>query len=268
MARNRTRAVVDRLVQVARRLTPHLMALPGAAAVAVDGSLAGGCVDERSDLDLHVYCSAVPAPEVRRPFVHRLADPTPPPDVAVPPFGNEDHFFLDGVRVEAIFLPIPDLWQRIYDAWTAGTPGSGCSTTWFYTLQHSQVLADPSGALHELRQALRTFPPRLRERLVSWNVALAWHYLEHLETALQRADWPFFTDRLARLLAAYFDALFALNERFHPGEKRLLAYAAGCERAPADHQRRLARLVDPSTGAAERVDLARDLLRDLAGLSP
>uniref|UniRef100_A0A7C2WD88 DUF4037 domain-containing protein n=1 Tax=Thermorudis sp. TaxID=1969470 RepID=A0A7C2WD88_9BACT len=123
-------------------------------------------------------------------------------------------------------------------------------------------------ALATLRQALRTFPPRLRERLVSWNVALAWHYLEHLETALQRADWPFFTDRLARLLAAYFDALFALNERFHPGEKRLLAYAAGCERAPADHQRRLARLVDPSTGAAERVDLARDLLRDLAGLSP
>jgi hypothetical protein len=50
-------------------------------------------------------------------------------------------------------------------------------------------------------------------------------FMHQIEIALSRKDLPSLNHRITALLASYFDILFAVNRVFHPGEKRLLAYA-------------------------------------------
>ena len=50
-------------------------------------------------------------------------------------------------------------------------------------------------------------------------------YLKQIRTAVVRVDPVSLNHRVAAWLASYFDILFAINGRFHPGEKRLLIYA-------------------------------------------
>jgi hypothetical protein len=57
-------------------------------------------------------------------------------------------------------------------------------------------------------------------------------FLHQLEKAVRRNDLVASNDRLAALLASYFDILFAVNRTPHPGEKRLLKLASACEKVP------------------------------------
>ncbi|GAP13390.1 hypothetical protein LARV_01143 [Longilinea arvoryzae] len=50
-------------------------------------------------------------------------------------------------------------------------------------------------------------------------------YAHQIEKAVHSGDRIRANHRLAALLASYFDVLFALNRRPHPGEKRLVEYA-------------------------------------------
>ena len=50
-------------------------------------------------------------------------------------------------------------------------------------------------------------------------------YLKQITTSIVRRDPVSLNHRIAAWLASYFDILFAINCRFHPGEKRLLTYA-------------------------------------------
>ena len=69
--------------------------------------------------------------------------------------------------------------------------------------------------------------PILRQSLSS--------YLAQIERAVRRGDSVSIQHRVAALLASYFDVLFAVNELPHPGEKRLLQFAATrCAKTPLD----------------------------------
>jgi hypothetical protein len=50
-------------------------------------------------------------------------------------------------------------------------------------------------------------------------------YLKQITTSIVRHDPVSLNHRIAAWLASYFDILFAINCRLHPGEKRLLTYA-------------------------------------------
>jgi len=75
-----------------------------------------------------------------------------------------------------------------------------------------------------------------------------------LEKAARRGDLISVNHRLAGLLASYFDIVFAVNRRLHPGEKRLLdAAVRTCPRLPV-------------AMADDVTEILRTATTDLAGL--
>ena len=62
-------------------------------------------------------------------------------------------------------------------------------------------------------------------------------FSRQIKKALKRQDLLSINHRSSEFFASYFDALFALNEQLHPGEKHMLQYAKeNCSRLPQDFE--------------------------------
>ncbi len=57
-------------------------------------------------------------------------------------------------------------------------------------------------------------------------------YLAQMKAAIARGDLISLNHRVAVWIASYTDILFAVNRRYHPGEKRLLTYLTGLPDLP------------------------------------
>ena len=57
-------------------------------------------------------------------------------------------------------------------------------------------------------------------------------YLAQMKAAIARDDLISLNHRAAVWIASYKDIIFAVNRRYHPGEKRLLMYLQGLPELP------------------------------------
>ena len=118
-------------------------------------------------------------------------------------------------------------------------PALGYTTAFWGTILRAQILYDKNGWLTALKTRLeRPFPEELRRQIIIRNYAMLRgslsSYLHQIEIAVQRDDPVGLQHRITALLSSYFDVLFALNRRPHPGEKQLLANALRLEKQPAE----------------------------------
>lgn len=213
-------------------------ALPDVVAVALAGSHAAGSGDDRSDLDLYVY-AAPPIPlETRRAIAAWFAadadaDADAHTDIEI---GNEfwepgDEWVHQpsGIALDLIYRDpawIEDQLARVLVRHEAST---GYSTSLWFNVLHSVALADSTGWYRQLQaRAATPYPEPLRHAIIAKNHPILRRtrssYRHQIQLAMERDDPISVQHRLTALLASYFDVLFALNRRPHPGEKRLLAF--------------------------------------------
>jgi hypothetical protein len=75
-------------------------------------------------------------------------------------------------------------------------------------------------------------------------------YRLQIEKAANRGDIVSISHRTAAFMESYFDILFALNRKTHPGEKRLIPLCLeNCPILPADFEENLHRLFSQLYGA-------------------
>jgi hypothetical protein len=114
----------------------------------------------------------------------------------------------------------------------------GYSTCFWFNVLNSRALYDRGGWYAALqRRADQPYPEALRLAVVAKNypiLRLLRHsaYQHQLEHALERADMVSVQHRITAVLTSYFDILFAVNKELHPGEKRLIEYAARLPKTP------------------------------------
>jgi hypothetical protein len=260
---------------LARKIAAAFSALPNVEAVALGGSQASGRVDSDSDIDLYVYTSSpIPLPQ-REAIVVPLGAAKPNNQA----FWDVADGWVDadsGVEVEAVYWGTSWIEGMLDRVLVQHRPGSGYSTSHWYTIRNAMCLYDRSGWFAALQERSREgYPEELRRAIITWNHPvlrkISASYRNQIAKAVRRNDSVSVNHRLAELLASYFDVVFALNRVLHPGEKRLLELTPElCEKVPANMRSQMAKVLqgasvpDPALIAAidELIDSLDRLMQE------
>jgi len=227
--------ISDTVREIARRLGE----MPGVIAVALGGSTVGGRTDLGSDHDLYVYAPEPPPIPLRTALAHEY-DPNAEIDNQAFGPGDEWGDRATGEAVDLMYWSPAWIEEQLTRVLDQHLPMVGYSTCFWYTVLHSVPLIDHTGWFAALQtKARQPYPEPLRRAIIANNLPLLRSarssFLQQTERAITRDDPVSVHHRTAALLASWFDVLFALNRKPHPGEKRLLAIArAECALCPPD----------------------------------
>ncbi len=256
---------------LAERVTRRFASLLQVEAVAQAGSRSSELADAESDIDLYVYVTEDIPLEVRA----EIASGSPRAEVGNVIWEPGDEW-LDaetGTSVDVMYRQVRWIEEQLDRVLVRREASVGYSTCFWYNVLHSQTLFDRTGWFEALQRRTRqSYPEDLRRAIIAKNYPLLRRnqssYLHQIELAVMREDIVSVNHRVTALLASYFDALFALNELPHPGEKRLIQHAeASCLKVPAKMEQQVRDLLEsvgrPESGTAEKVNALLDGLDEL-----
>lgn len=202
-----------------------LAALPEVEAIALGGSRAGEIYDEKSDYDVYLYCTAPVAEAVRREILGRYC--------SAMETGN--HFWeyednctlISGIDIDVLYRDLDAFTADVASVVEDCQPRNGYTTCMWHNLLICKILYDRDGRLAAAKARFDVpYPSLLKERIIARNRKLLRGsmpaYEGQIAKAAGRGDLVSVNHRTAAFLESYFDVIFALNERTHPGEKRLV----------------------------------------------
>lgn len=203
----------------------ELSRLPQIEAIALGGSRAGTCYDEKSDYDVYLYCTSPVPEEVRRSLLSRYC--------SYMEIGNhfwelEDNCTLNnGIDIDILYRNLDDFTADVASVVEAFGARNGYTTCMWHNLRTCKIIYDSTGRLALAKQRFDVpYPAQLREEIISRNRKLLHGtlpaYQLQVSKALNRGDLVSVNHRISAFLESYFDMIFALNNQTHPGEKRLV----------------------------------------------
>lgn len=258
------------LLDLAQAVATSYGELPQVEAVALGGSLASGVADQGSDIDLYVYVRESISIERRAQIAKSGASYAEVDNQFWEP-GDEWIDAETGIHVDVMFRTVAWIEEQLARVLERHEASVGYSTCFWYNVATSEVLYDRTGWYRKLQQAAgRRYPEALRRAVVAKNYPIlrdtASSYRYQLIGAVKRGDRVSVNHRVAAILASYFDVLFAVNRKLHPGEKRLLEIAMSeCEKLPTGIEEQVEGLIAAvsESSVVERMDTLIDGLDEL-----
>lgn len=270
--------LIDRLLPLAAAFAT------GPAAIALAGAHAKGVADAQSDLDIYVFAEDWLDNEARRELTRQAVPEAEGlrcwatlPALAGTDFkvGTQEvemSMHALGPLRETVARALDGEVERRYETWTPNGYYSDCELA---DVANVVVLADPAGLLAPLVEAVRSYPPKLRQRLIADGLRSAGFWIGnfHLETALSRADGFYLQSMMQQIVNDLVHAAFAINEVYFPGDKKMSKQLGKLPRLPAGFQAGLdAALLgrgNQSTAAwRERFQIIERLTEELRSLAP
>lgn len=218
--------------QRAARAIEGLSKLSGVRGILCYGSYAAGTFDDRSDIDLYVFCEGhVPAEDARRKRIERIEGAegirlahaaSGWPDQWCP---AGERFQIDGVQIDVTYNTlewITTVVTRVTGEGLVSIPELRFRAhTMLGLLENSLILYDPDSVLTKLRSLLHPYPVKLKQRLRTESLSVAEESLQELRDYVERdIGNSAFHFHLGRVLDAMGTLLFAINERYDPATKR------------------------------------------------
>lgn len=215
-------------------------------ALALGGSRATGNNDKTSDYDVYVYITSDLPEDMRRSILSDFC--------SVMEIGNhywelEDNCTLDdGTDIDIIYRNLDDFDHALDNVINKNSINYGYTTSMWHNLLTSKILYDEHGRFKDLKDKYDVkYPAKLKEKIIQKNRNLLSGVLPsydlQIKKAINRNDMVSINHRLTEFLACYFDIIFALNEKTHPGEKRLVEICKEqCSLLPLDFEQNLVRL--------------------------
>lgn len=224
-----------------QRLTGLFAEMPQVRTIALGGSRAGGAIDAASDIDLYIFTSQE-IPLSAREAVVAACGGASRADLGLTFWGPGDEWVdaRTGIEIDLVYFDAAWFEDQLRRLWYTGQASLGYTTCLWETLRRSVSCYDPHGWYGALQsEALLDYPENLRDNIIALNHPVLRtvipSYYNQIAKAVRRGDLVSVNHRLAALLASYFDVLFAVNRRLHPGEKRMQYYAErNCPLLPKD----------------------------------
>lgn len=212
-------------------------------AIALGGSRAGTNYDEKSDYDIYVYINSPISVDIRNDIYKNYAKII---EVKNQYWEEEDNIVLnDDIPADIIYRNLNDFINDVKSVAVDCIPHNSYTTCMWHNLINSKIIYDKNGNLEQAKKELSIpYPDQLSKNIVErnhnlLNLALP-NYYDQIKKATKRGDLVSINHRTAEFLASYFDLIFALNKKTHPGEKRLVKLAiANCEKLPAHFEENL-----------------------------
>lgn len=207
------------------QLFSELSALPQIEAIALGGSRAGEHFDEKSDYDIYLYCTGPIHEDVRWGLLGKYC--------SYMEIGNhfweyEDNCTLkNGIDIDVLYRNLDDFTADVASVVEQHQARNGYTTCMWHNLVTCKIIYDESGRLSAAKERFTVpYPEQLRTNIVERNRKLLCGTMPAYETqilkAAHRNDLVSVNHRVSAFLESYFDLLYALNRKTHPGEKRLM----------------------------------------------
>ena len=159
-------------------------------------------------------------------------------------FGCEDDIvFSDGTIVEIISRTIDESLDILYQSLIKHIPKQGFSTVEVNNILNGIILYDKDNKLQSIRDRFKVeYPQELKNNFISLNRDMLHGKAPSIDKeiikSLKRKDFVTMQRWCNLFLESYFDILFAINERYHTGENKMLQYALdNFSRLPKDVSR-------------------------------
>jgi hypothetical protein len=243
--------------------------IPGIEAIAWCGSTAMGVADAHSDFDFYIYTNAPVPVESRRAVILERSQHSQLNNM----FWELEDEWIDREdrRFNAMYRSCDFVFGEIAARLERYSADLGYTTAYCFSVANGFILHDPRQWLGTVQEQLRqSFPESLIRSIVAKNRPVLGGgmqscYLAQMKAAIARDDLISLNHRVAVWIASYTDILFAVNRRYHPGEKRLLKYMQGLPNLPENTLEDIPRLctlagslsspiIEHVTGALDRLD--------------
>lgn len=242
--------------------------------IAVGGSRAVKRNDEFSDYDVYVYATEPIPIEGRLDVLEKHCD-----SIALDNHYREHEdvcIMEDGTQLNIVYREFDVFLEGIARVAERCEPLDGCTTSMWNSLLVSRIAYDKGGLLAAAREKYTIpYPQQLKHNIISHHMNLIKYglpsYMAQMEKAMKRKDMVNINQCAQRFLNSYFDIIFALNEKLHPGEKRLIQICVEeCKILPANFELNIRLLLnsmfkDPA--ASTVVDLIVTELEKVIGLT-
>jgi len=229
--RKRSDKMFDRLIQ-------EMSQFSEVEAIALGGSRATGTFDDKSDYDVYVYLYNDLAEDKRRELLDKYCKTM---EYSNSFWELEDDGVLNNeVEIEFIYRNLNDVKNGIQNV-LEGNVGHGYTTCFIDNVITMKILYDNSKKLTQLQRDLKnTDLSVITQKVIDQNFPLLNRQLpsmyNQIKKAINRNDVHSINHRVTAFFEMYYDILFALNNKTHPGEKRLLENSLKLKRIPVDHK--------------------------------
>ena len=228
------------------QLFAELSALEEVEAIALGGSRAGDVYDEKSDYDIYLYCTGAVPEKIRRAILQKYCKKIE--------LGNhfweyEDNCTLNnGIDMDILYRNLDDFTKGVASVVEEYHAHNGYTTCMWHNLRTCKIVYDRDGRLAQAKKRFDVpYPKQLKENIIENGRKLLHDsmpaYQDQIAKAVKRGDIVSISHRTAAFLETYFDIIFAINERTHPGEKRLVQLCkAQCRVLPKQFEENINKL--------------------------
>ncbi|MDE5717025.1 MAG: DUF4037 domain-containing protein [Lachnospiraceae bacterium] len=198
---------------------------PQVRAMAIGGSRAVKRNDEFSDYDVYVYSTEPVSTEQRRSVLEKYCG-----SMVLDNHDREHEdvcIMEDGTELNIIYRNLDEFLSGIERVVEHYEVLDSCTTCMWHSLLTGRIAYDKGGFLGAAKEKYQVpYPQELKNNIISYHMNLIKYgipsYIVQIDKAMKRGDMVNINQRVNLFLASYFDILFALNEKPHPGEKRLV----------------------------------------------
>lgn len=241
----------------------ELMTLNQVVAIALGGSRAGENYDKDSDYDVYLYVNTPIDEDVRRTILARSCNYM---EIGNHFWEYEDNCTLNnGIDIDILYRDMDDFISGIDNVVVKCQAHNAYTTCMWHNLLTCKIIYDRDGKLARYQhQYAVPYPLQLKKNIIERQLCLLDSsmpaYPVQIEKAIKRGDWVSINHRVTEFLASYFDLIFAINEKTHPGEKRLVELCKKqCALLPEDFEKNLHQLFQHMYSQEEQVSCIQDI---------